>query len=211
MPQPITMRPRPSALGTDIVIRALLMILALGVAQGTAADGSPAPWDLSALMAALPRQSLQSVAFTEIKTISLLKQPLEASGVLSFHPPAQLEKRITHPVEEIYRVDGDRLIVERPAEGQHHELSLSAYPALWAFVESIRAPLAGDRASLERFYQVSLGGSRRNWLLALVPREPEMAALVRTVQIRGSDDRMRELTIEEAGGDRSVLQIQWPR
>ncbi|NJD05110.1 MAG: outer membrane lipoprotein carrier protein LolA [Methylococcaceae bacterium] len=143
--------------------------------------------------------------------MSLLKQPLQVSGLLSFSPPAWLEKRITAPVDERYRVDGDRLTVDRPSGGLHQELSLSAYPPLWAFVESIRAPLAGDRATLERFYQVSLGGSRRNWLLALVPREPEMAALVRSVQIRGNEDRMRELTIEEANGDRSVLQIQWPR
>lgn len=190
--------------GVTIMLPLLLM-------QSVVAASPGGVWDLPALLAALSRQSLSQVAFTETKTMNLLKQPLQVSGLLSFSPPARLEKRITAPVEERYRVDGDRLTVDRPSEGLHQELSLSAYPPLWAFVESIRAPLAGDRATLERFYQVSLGGSRRNWLLALVPREPEMAALVRSVQIRGNEDRMRELTIEEANGDRSVLQIQWPR
>jgi len=210
MPHTSKPRPRP-AVPACFARYAVTIALVLAAVPAAPAGELPARWDLPALMAALPRQTLNRVEFIEIKTVSLLKQPLQVSGVLSFNPPAQLEKRITRPVEELYRVDGDRLTIERPAEGLRQELSLSAYPALWAFVESIRAPLAGDLPTLERFYRVSLGGSRRNWLLALVPREPEMAALVRSVQIRGGGDRMRELAIEEANGDHSVLQIQWPR
>jgi len=75
-------------------------------------------------------------------------------------------------------------------------------------VESIRAPLAGDLATLNRFYKISFGGSERNWLLALVPTEPNMARLVRFIRIRGSGDRIDRIEIEETGGDVSLMTIE---
>jgi outer membrane lipoprotein-sorting protein len=166
------------------------------------------PLQLETLMEMLAGAPTGSVRFTERKTIALLKKPLQLSGTLEFQKPSHLEKHIVSPYQQRYVVDGNDVSIDEPAKNLHQRLSLSDYPGLQAFVESIRAPLAGDLATLQRYYRVSLGGSSKNWLLALVPSDPEMTKLVRSVWVRGSEDRMREIEIEEVNGDRSVMTIE---
>ncbi|WP_051331439.1 LolA-related protein [Methylocaldum szegediense] len=165
-------------------------------------------WDVDALMAALSQVEGGEKRFIEIKTIALLKEPMRLSGTLSYRAPAFLEKHVLSPFEERYTVDGDSLTIENPGKGIKQTLSLASQPAIWAFVEGIRAPLAGDIETLNRFYKVSFGGSERNWLLALVPIEPDMAKLVRFVRVRGSGDRIDRVEIEETGGDISIMIIE---
>jgi hypothetical protein len=165
-------------------------------------------WDLAVLMDGLSNASAGQVGFTERKTLQMLKEPLILKGTLDFRRPARLEKRITSPMTETYLVEGNEVTIDLPAKGFRQKVALTDYPALQAFVESIRAPLAGDLASLQRFYRVSLGGSERNWLMALVPLDTDMAKLVRSVRIKGSGDRMREVRIEESNGDSSVMTIE---
>lgn len=165
-------------------------------------------WDIDALMHALSRIESGQKRYTEIKTMAVLKEPMRLSGTLSYRAPSFLEKRVLSPFEERYTVDGDSLTIENPAKGIKQTLSLASQPAIWAFVESIRAPLAGDLATLNRFYKISFGGSQRNWLLALVPTEPDMARLVRFIRIRGSNDRIERIEIEETGGDLSIMTIE---
>ncbi|HYE37028.1 LolA-related protein [Methylocaldum sp.] len=165
-------------------------------------------WDIDALMSALSRIDSGEKRYTEIKTMALLKEPMRLSGTLSYRAPSFLEKHVLSPFEERYTVDGDSLTIENPGKGIKQTLSLASQPAIWAFVESIRAPLAGDLATLNRFYKVNFGGSERNWLLALVPTEPDMARLVRFIRIRGSGDRFDRIEIEETGGDVSVMTIE---
>ena len=167
-----------------------------------------APWDLQALMDALEKSPAGEVGFTERKDLSLLTEPLILKGKLDFRRPAHLEKHVLTPSEEWYVVDGDRLTIVQPEKQINRTVSLREYPGLQAFVESLRAPLAGDRGTLEHFYRVSLGGSRQNWLLALVPVDAEMGKLVRMVQIRGHGERIAEIRIEESGGDVSTLTIE---
>jgi len=179
-----------------------------GLALAATLAGAAERWDIEALMKALSRIESGEKRYTEIKTMALLKEPMRLSGTLAYRAPSFLEKRVISPFEERYTVDGDSLTVENPAKGVRQTLSLASQPAIWAFVESIRAPLAGDLATLNRFYKVSLGGSERNWLLALVPTEPDMARLVRFIRIRGSGDRIDRIEIEETGGDVSVMTIE---
>jgi hypothetical protein len=76
-----------------------------------------------------------------------------------------------------------------------------------AFVEGVRSTLAGDLATLTRFYQVALDGNERRWRLTLKPREQPMQEFVSEVRISGSLDRIRTIEIVETGGDRSVMTI----
>jgi len=84
---------------------------------------------------------------------------------------------------------------------------LSDYPVIWAFVESIRSTLAGDLATLRRFYQVSLEGDEQQWRLLLKPVEPAMLEVVSDIRIGGSRDRVLSMEFIEANGDRSTMTI----
>ena len=84
---------------------------------------------------------------------------------------------------------------------------LDQYPAVRAFVESIRGTLAGDLKVLRRFYRVELEGSLSDWRLHLLPSDPQMAELVQKVVIGGAGGQVRRIEILEASGDRSVMTI----
>jgi hypothetical protein len=85
---------------------------------------------------------------------------------------------------------------------------LKAYPQVLPFVESIRATLAGDRASLERVFRVELHGDLKRWSLLLVPRDLEVARLISQVRIDGSRDTLFTVEIRETDGDRSLMTLR---
>jgi hypothetical protein len=136
----------------------------------------------------------------------VLQKPLQLSGTLLYERPARIEKRQTLPVEEVIRVDGNSLTVER--EGKMRRIALQNASLVAALVESLRATLAGDGAELERLYRVRVEGTRQRWTLALTPREVEVAGVVKSILIAGSGSRIARLEILEPGGDGSVMTIQ---
>ena len=79
---------------------------------------------------------------------------------------------------------------------------------LMAFVASFRATLAGDLATLQRYYRLKLGGGPDDWTLTLIPTETAMVAVIREVVIEGSGARLRRVTTLEQGGDSSLLTIR---
>lgn len=165
------------------------------------------PLALDALMSALAKNGPGTVRFTEVKSSALLKAPIESHGTLTYAAPARLEKRTLSPREERFLVDGDAVLVELPARKQRLELRVGDYPAIRAFVESIRGTLAGDLASLRRYYRVELEGEWSDWRLHLLPSDPQMAELVHKVVIGGAGGEVRRIEILEASGDRSVMTI----
>jgi len=192
----------------------IAMLLAAAALAASPARAADPPLTLESLMAALARNGPGTVRFTETKTSALLKAPIESSGTLTYAAPAKLEKRTLAPRDERFAVDGDTVVVEsaarNAAEKRRFELRLGDYPAIRAFVESIRGTLAGDLASLRRHYRVELEGTWADWRLHLLPSDPQMAELVLKVVIAGAGSEVRRLEILEAGGDRSVMTIGKP-
>jgi len=190
----------------DRTLAAVVVVWALSCPAPTAA--AEPPWTLARLLALLSARGDSETRFVEEKNLAILNQPLRLEGTMEFRKPAYLAKHVLKPVEEHYIIDGDRVTVEKPAEGTTVQLALAEYPALQAFAASLRAPLAGDGDALGRYYRASLGGTHRHWLLALVPLRPELAKVVRLVKLQGSGDRVERLDIEEAGGDTSTIRFQ---
>jgi len=158
-------------------------------------------------MAELARNGSETVRFTEVKTVALLKKPIAASGTLTYVAPSRLEKHTLVPRRERLIVDRDTLVIEVPGQDERRTLRLAEYPAIQAFVESIRGTLAGDLAALRRFYRVEVEGTWTQWRLHLLPSELDMLDLVQKVEISGSRGRIRRIEIREGSGDRSVMTI----
>ncbi|HEY6241278.1 MAG TPA: LolA-related protein, partial [Burkholderiales bacterium] len=159
------------------------------------------PWDFARLMAQLAQVQTSRARYSEVKHVAMLRKPLRLSGTLFYERPARIEKRQILPVEESIRVDGDSLTVER--EGKTRRIALQSAPLLAALVESLRATLAGDSAELERLFSVRVEGTKQRWTLALVPREVEIAGVVKAISIAGSGSRIARMEILEPGGDGS--------
>ena len=162
-------------------------------------------WGLSQLMIELGRVKQAKATFVERKYLKVLNAPLESSGKLIYTAPYRLEKYTLDPKPESMVVDQDILTVEM--RGRKRVVQIQDYPILWAFVESIRGTLKGDLSALQQFYQVKLDGSRQEWQLHLQPTEKKMAALIQTITIRGSKDRLNGIEIVEADGDRSIMTV----
>jgi outer membrane lipoprotein-sorting protein len=179
-------------------------VLLLAVALQAAAD--EARWDLAQLMAELARVETSRARYSEVKRVSMLKEPLILSGTLSYARPDRMEKRQTSPFAEVIRVEGERLTVER--DGRTRSISLRGAPLIDALVESLRATLAGDAAALRSLYAVSVDGAQPRWRLLLTPRDPELAGAVRRITIAGSGARLSRIEILEPGGDSTVMTIR---
>jgi outer membrane lipoprotein-sorting protein len=187
---------------------ALLFVLGLySPMPSTAAMPADGNWSVEQLMQRLAQVKSARAKFVERKYLRVLTEPLELRGTLSYAAPGHLEKHTLTPKPESLVLDQDRLTIEDPIRKQRRVLALQDYPALWAFVESIRSTLAGDLQSLDRFYRVELEGDERDWRLLLKPRETKMQAMVNEIRITGSEQSVRNIEVLETGGDRSVMTI----
>jgi len=162
---------------------------------------------LDDLMRSLAQVGSRTASFVERKHVAILNTPLESSGTLVYTAPGRLEKHTVAPRAESLVLDGDRLTLEDKERDQKRTFALPEYPMIQAFVEGVRSTLAGDLATLSRFYQVALEGNERRWRLTLKPRERRMQDFVSEIRISGSLDRIRTIEIIEAEGDRSVMTI----
>jgi hypothetical protein len=181
-----------------VVVWLLCALLGGGVAH--AADT-----DLDRLMSALAQRKHGHVTFVERKFIALLDQPVESSGELFYDAPDRLEKRTLKPKPESLVLAGGVLTAQR---GRHqYVLDLKQYPQVIPFIESIRATLAGDRASLERLFKLTFTGSIDRWTLELVPLDAKLLSTVKQIHIEGEKDTISSIEVQEADGDHSLLTI----
>ncbi len=160
---------------------------------------------LDAVMQSLAARTHGHAVFSERQYISLLKNPVDLTGDLYFQAPDHLEKITRTPTRESLVVDKGTLTMTRGA--MHHSVSLQAYPQIGAFIDSIRATLAGDRASLENTYSLNFSPGERQWDLSLTPRDKKLSSIVREIHITGASDTIARIETIRADGDRSVMLI----
>jgi len=161
--------------------------------------------DLDTLMALLAQRSHGHVSFEEEDHVALLERPVRSSGELMYDRPDHLEKRTLAPRPASVVLQGDTVTLE--AGRRKRVLALRDYPQLAPFIESLRATLAGDRAALERAFQVRFEGSLAHWTLRLVPLDPKSKALVQQIRIDGARAELQSLRIAQPDGDDSVMTI----
>ncbi|VWD64156.1 acyltransferase [Burkholderia lata] len=196
---------RRAARTLAVAVAAAATAITLAAAPAQAADTVPA-WTLDRLMSTLAQHKSGRATFTETKYLSIATQPVESSGELVFVAPDHLEKHTLNPKPEHLVVDGDMLTVER--NNRKYTLALARYPELGAFIDSIRATLAGNRFALEQVYKVALAGRGDDWTLTLTPLDSRMLKVVSTITLDGTRDVLRSVAIRQADGDRSVMRLQ---
>jgi outer membrane lipoprotein-sorting protein len=187
-----------------LLFAALLMAVAGAQAADTAR--SEQDWKLPQLMASLQQVQAAKASFVERKFMRILREPLQSSGQLVYVRPDKLQKDTILPKPERLTVEGGQLTIEQQGD-KTRQLALQDFPQIWAFVESIRATLAGDLPTLTRFYDVSLQGRRENWTLQLVPKDNKTRALVSMIRISGDNETIRNVKTEEADGDFTSMTI----
>ena len=182
-----------------IALAALLATCARAAIAEERRDGLPQ------LMQQLAERRHGHAAFVERQFMAIFDRPLQSSGELFYDAPDRLEKRTLAPKLESFVLDKGTLSVRRGS--RRYAFSLHDYPQIAPFIESIRATLAGDLVALERSYTLGFESGAEDWTLVLLPRDAKLAAVIARIRMQGSRNLVREVTVERADGDRSVMTI----
>jgi outer membrane lipoprotein-sorting protein len=186
--------------------RAILLVFLAGPAAALSATPPPA-LSIGELMQMLASVESTSARFVETRHSALLKAPLVLHGTLAYRRPDRVEKHVLKPYDERVTVEGGRLTFENRTQNRRKTMSVSGAPGLAALIESIRATRAGDLPALQRYYALQIDGSRERWTLTLKPLDAQLADYVVSLELSGSGPGIAKVTIEEASGDRSVMEI----
>ena len=199
---------RRGLLGVVLAATALAVAdvsVAMPVATPASADAPATAQDLDRLMTLLAQRQHGHVSFVEEHFLAVLDRPVESSGELLYDAPDRLEKRTLKPKPETVILEHGVITAHRGH--RTYVLNLSDYPQIVPLIDSIRATLAGDRASLEHFFKVTLDGSLEHWTLLLLPSDPSVGKSVKQIRIEGAQDAIHTVEIQQADGDRSLLTI----
>lgn len=187
--------------------RRLILALPMLAPALSRAAGWEGPFTLALLCENLAAVPERRARFTEERRFAALDQPLLSEGRLLWRRPGLLEKHTEAPEAETLRISGDQVEVIRPGQPTR-ALSLASQPQLRAFAEAMRAPLAGDLATLERLFEASLTGSPAAWQLRLRPRDARIRQAMAGLEIEGALAEPREIRLLQPNGDSQLLRIE---
>ena len=165
-----------------------------------------AGFDLPQLMQQLAQHPAGKARFTEQRHSSMLEQPLQSSGRLAFEAPDTFVRETLEPRREKLAVVGNQLTLTQGTRVR--TLALDATPEAALMIEAIRGTLTGNRGALERHFKVGVAGDARQWRLELTPRDARLLAQVRSIRVSGRDGVVREVEVNLADGDRSLMRIE---
>jgi hypothetical protein len=184
-----------------------LLLASAGCAAAAAAEGpgGDAGSGLDQLMGLMAQRRHGEADFSEKKYLSVLKQPLESSGLLIYDAPDHLEQRTTLPRPQSVVLDHGTVTMH--IGHRERVLRLADYPQLAPLIDSIRATLAGDRAALERVFEIDFTGTLEHWQLRLEPRAAPLIATLKRIDMQGQRDAVHEVQVWQSDGDHSVMSI----
>ena len=123
-----------------------------------------------------------------------------------FKAPDVFVRETLKPRREKLAVDGNTLTM---SIGERiRTLQLDASPEAAVIVEAIRGTLTGNRAALERLFETRVVGDASAWTLELVPRDLRLRGQVASVRVSGRESVVREVRVNLADGDHSVMTIE---
>lgn len=190
-----------------------------------ATNQAPAPaGDLTALFARLQRTPPVSDAFHELRWRRALRQPLQVSGVLSWHGGMAFQRQVQQPYRETSRLENGDLIQQRQG-GAERSVPLRRAPELRVLFEGLAALFAGDAAAFSALFEVTLvqAGAQASghtdasaaagdpdqatgaWRLDLAPREAALRQRVPALSFHGRGDHARCLVLHQGSAQTLIV------
>ncbi|WP_220480986.1 LolA-related protein [Marilutibacter penaei] len=195
---------------TRAIERALAWLALLAVPLVTAgapvAASTDAAADIDWVLARIVRPPPAQTPFLELRGSAMLQAPLRVVGEYRRLEGDALVRDVLQPYRETTTITDDEVVIER-AGRTARRFPMSRAPELAGLRSGFGALLKGDRATLERHYEVAVDGPRNGWVLTLVPRDAALAARLHEVVLRGRGAELRCIETWPAGGDaqRSLL------
>ena len=182
------------------MIRRVLPLVPLMLLPATPA----AALDADALIARLAKPAPASIAFTEVRVSSLLREPLVVSGELEFSGPGSLDRHVRKPYREDTSIRGESVRVEREGE-QSRSFALKRAPELRGLLTGFSSLLSGDVPGLKQSFDVQVQGTEASWTLQLVPLDARARKRLQKLEIVGHDATPRCFSLLNGDGGASVM------
>lgn len=186
-------------------VRNAMRLVAIAALALTALRAAAAP-DAATLIASLARTAPSSVAFTEARFSSLLREPLIVSGELAYGGRGSLDRRVAAPYRETTTVRGESVRVEREGEDPR-TFGLQRAPELRGFINAFDALLSGDAELLEQSFAVAVSGEDAAWQLELTPLDGRARRRLHSVVIHGSGTEPHCFATLDTQGGGSVMLV----
>lgn len=177
------------------------MLAATGSRHAAAAEQAAAgaaagdPVTTGWILERLARPAPMRTRFVELRESRLLKNPLRLSGEYRRPEDDVLVREVRAPYAETTTIASDKAgagtaTIARDGKSPR-TFALSRAPELAGLQASFGALLSGDREQLESYYTASSEGTRQDWVLTLVPRQPGLAAKVHDITLHGRGAELR--------------------
>lgn len=175
----------------------LLCSPALAAAQDAEPRGSDpgAKVDSDWVLRILARPPPMRTNFVEIRSSSLLKQPLRLSGEYRRPDETTLVRQVRTPYAETTTIvtgqSGAGQATVARAGKSPRTFSLSRVPELARLQASFGALLSGDRTALRQHYTIDASGTRQDWTMTLVPKQAPLNETLRDIRLYGRGIELR--------------------
>ncbi len=183
---------------------AIVLMLAAAIGWGGAAWAQTlSAATLQRLLQAQPKHELR---FTELRESPWLNAPIESSGSLIMSATA-LEKRIEKPHRETWRILADRMQLLADDSTVIKEFVFRDAPAIAVLANALRDAMAGNLVALEADFQTDIAGDENAWTVRLTPRRPEVARVLKQLELQGSKGRLQVFVVQETQGERTTTRL----
>lgn len=175
-------------------MRRLMLLALLTPLAALSADA-----DLDGLLQSLARPAPATVTFSEARYSRLLTQALTVSGEMSVPAAETLERRIDSPYRETMTINTAQVRIEREGE-KVRVLPLQRAPEMRGLLQAFGALLAGDRATMEKYFGIELQRDGMAWTLTLRPLEQRVAQKLGLLIMSGHGAEPRCLVMRPPDG-----------
>lgn len=158
------------------------------------------------LAVALVAAPLERIAFEERRYLPGVQDPIVLRGYLLRSGKGKLEKHVQYPVVESFIVDIDSVEI-RGVNGSITRFNLDGYPVLRTVTAIFRDFLAGSLQRIRKDFVLNLSGHEFAWTLGVVPRDAGILEYLKDMQLEGQGGRVRRVTIKEADGARTIMDL----
>lgn len=159
------------------------------------------------------RASLKNLVapFTQIRTIGLLASEVKSTGELTLIRPDRLRWEINPPDAVTYWILPDGLYMRTGSSDKAVKAPPNA-GKFGAVLGDIVVFMGGDPKKLRERYDLSVPSTSGGITLVAVPKADDLRKIVSRIEMKTTPElwAMSRVTIEEAGGDKSVIDFGTP-
>ena len=144
--------------------------------------------------------------FSEEKHVALLARPLRSTGTIYFDRKRGIARTTLTPKLQQVLLTPTMLRIRKGDRTE--EIPLDKSKDLKAFALIFPTLLRGERAELERTFEIGLHGKDTDWwALTFTPKTESLRKLVRSVVVFGRKGDLVSLQVAEASGDTTETRL----